>query len=299
MNSWRDSTAKQYTPHILRWFKFASDRNIDPFQPSVAYVLDFLADYFQNTGYSALNTARSALSSFIFVNNLPVGKHALVVRFMKGAFNMKPSFPRYTVTWDVNIVLKFLKDMPSLDTISLKFLTYKLVMLIALVTGQRCQTIKCLDLDNYDTLEDKVFFRITNLLKQTRPGVHLSAVELKRYTTDVDLCVVRCFEVYIHRTASLRENITQLFTSYCKPYKAASSSTIARWIRSVLQLAGIDTDLFKAHSTRAASSSAAFTAGMPINDILKAVGWNSNCVFGKFYHKEIVSSTYLGDSFLH
>lgn len=71
MNSRRDSTAKQYTPHIVRWFNFAKDKDIDPFQPTIAYVLDFLAEYFQYAGYSALNTARSDLSSFISVNNVP------------------------------------------------------------------------------------------------------------------------------------------------------------------------------------------------------------------------------------
>ncbi|CAC5372172.1 unnamed protein product [Mytilus coruscus] len=87
-------------------------------------------------------------------------------------------------------------------TISLKFLTYKLVMLTALVTGQRCQTLKFLDLNYYDVVGDNVCFRIMNLLKQSRPGVHLNAVDLKKYR-DSDLCVVRTLEVYIHRTAHL------------------------------------------------------------------------------------------------
>ncbi|CAC5371905.1 unnamed protein product [Mytilus coruscus] len=189
--------------------------------------------YFQNAGYSALNTARSALSSFISVNNVPVGKHALVIRFMKGAFNIKPSLPRYIITWDVNIVLKFLKDLPSLDTISLKFLTYKLVMLTALVTGQRCQTLRFLDLNYYDVVGDNVCFRIMNLLKQSRPGVHLNAVDLKKYR-DSDLCVVRTLEVYIHRTAHLRGDHTQLFITHSTPFKPVACATIARWIKQFL-----------------------------------------------------------------
>ncbi|CAC5405659.1 unnamed protein product [Mytilus coruscus] len=75
-------------------------------------------------------------------------------------------------------------------------------------------------------------------------------------------------------------------------------ATIARWIKTVLKLAGIDADMFKAHSTRAASTSAAFLAGMPIKDILKAAGWSNESVFGRFYQKKIAPSTYLGDTIL-
>jgi hypothetical protein len=42
-------------------------------------------------------------------------------------------------------------------------------------------------------------------------------------------------------------------------------------------LSGINTDIFKAHSTRSAAISAAFIAGNPIVDILKTDGWTSEC----------------------
>jgi hypothetical protein len=52
------------------------------------------------------------------------------------------SLPRYTATWDVNLVLN------SYEIFSLKYLTYKLVTLLALCTGQRCQTLSVLELNN-------------------------------------------------------------------------------------------------------------------------------------------------------
>ncbi|CAC5369294.1 unnamed protein product [Mytilus coruscus] len=91
---------------------------------------------------------------------------------------------------------------------------------------------------------------------------------------------------------------TQLFITHSKPFKPVACATIVRWIKTVLKLAGIDTDMFKAHSTRTASTSAAFSAGMPINDILKAAGWGNESVFGRFYQKKIAPSTYLGDTIL-
>ena len=62
-------------------------------------------------GYSAINTARCALSSFLnFDQNTNIGSHVLVKRFMRGIFVMKPSLPRYAVTWNVNIVLDYLEN---------------------------------------------------------------------------------------------------------------------------------------------------------------------------------------------
>jgi hypothetical protein len=54
-------------------------------------------------------------------------------------------------------------------------------------------------------------------------------------------------------------------------------NTISRWIKNVLCLSGINTDIFKAHSTRSAATCAVFIAGIPIVDILKTDGWTSEC----------------------
>jgi hypothetical protein len=68
-------------------------------------------------------------------------KHPLVRRFLQGAFNQRPSLPRNDVTWDVNIVLRYLQQQWPISNLSLKDLTIKCVMLLALTTGQRAQSI--------------------------------------------------------------------------------------------------------------------------------------------------------------
>ena len=45
---------------------------------------------------------------------------------------------------------------------------------------------------------------------------------------------------YLKLTANLRGNITRLFISTAKPYKITSQDTLARWIKTTLQSAGID-----------------------------------------------------------
>ena len=54
-----------------------------------------------------------------------------------------------------------------------------------------------------------------------------------------------------------------------KPHKPAHKDTIARWIKELMKLAGIDTDTFKPHSCRSASASAAKRSGIPIDQILQ------------------------------
>ena len=64
----------------------------------------------------------------------------------------------------------------------------------------------------------------------------------------------------------------------------------------MLSLAGIDTNKFKAYSTRSASSSAA-SAGITTNQILEEANWGSKSVFLQFYYKP-TSSNAVGVSVL-
>ena len=54
--------------------------------------------------------------------------------------------------------------------------------------------------------------------------------------------------------------------------------------------AGIDTNVFKAHSTRAAASSAA-SRTVDITHVLCTADWRSEKTFAKFYHKPIVNDS--------
>ena len=56
--------------------------------------------------------------------------------------------------------------------------------------------------------------------------------------------------------------------------------------------AGVDTTIFKPHSTHAATTSRAKTASVPIQEILKTAGWSSSRSFDKFYDKPVESSTF-------
>jgi hypothetical protein len=150
MQSWRGSTKKQYACYINQWTAFCAEKQVDNICPPVASVLDFLTElYHKGLKHSSINTARSALSTFILsADGKPIGQHPLVSRLLKGIYQVRPNTPKYRCIWDVNIVLRYLAQLHPLKKLSLRELTYKVVMLMLLVSGQRGQTIHLLDLKN-------------------------------------------------------------------------------------------------------------------------------------------------------
>ena len=94
-----------------------------------------------------------------------------------------------------------------------------------------------------------ITFTIRDTLKTTRPGKHLGPIEIRSFAPDSRLSPVTYIKHYITKTHSLRGN-PRLLISYTKPHKPVSTFTVARWIRSTLQDAGIDVSIFSAHNSR-------------------------------------------------
>lgn len=90
---------------------------------------------------TSINTARSALSALLHRkdNTIPFGQLPLVKRFMKGIFELRPSFPRYEAVWDVNKVFAYFRQKCNVSDLSLKELSERLTFLLLLLSGQRSQ----------------------------------------------------------------------------------------------------------------------------------------------------------------
>ena len=65
---------------------------------------------------------------------------------------------------------------------------------------------------------------------------------------------------------------------------------LSRRIKNVLNDSGVDTSIFKSHSTRHASTSLASIKGVNLVEIRKTAGWSAKSnVFAKFFNRPIVS----------
>ncbi|XP_067021506.1 uncharacterized protein [Acropora muricata] len=147
MQSWSANTHKQYQPYVAQWLKFCRGRETNPYDPPIGTLLDFLVTlHDKGLKYSTLNTAKSAISAVILpTNNHTIGTHPLVSRFMRGIYKSNPPTPGYHTTWKVQTVLTYLLSQDSVEKLDLKSLTLKLLMLIALVSAQRGQSVHMLD----------------------------------------------------------------------------------------------------------------------------------------------------------
>ncbi|CAH3019867.1 unnamed protein product, partial [Porites evermanni] len=155
-----------------------------------------------------------------------------------GASN--PPTPRYHTTWNVQTVLTHLSSQDSVEKLDLKSLTLKLLMLIALVSAQRGQSIHMLDTACMKVTESSYEFSLPEHVKQSRPSFKTPSVILKAYPVNKALCVYSHLTEYLRRTQSLRGAETKLFISFVKPHKRVSRDTISRWIRTTMESAGID-----------------------------------------------------------
>ena len=124
---------------------------------------------------------------------------------------------------------------------------------------------------------------ITEQLKTTKPGSHQIPLDLISYPDDKNLCIFHPLKECISRTAQLRQNNWNLFISFQKLHLPGTKDTIARWVKTTLKSAGINTEIFAAHSCRGASTSAAQAAGLSLTAIMRSAGWSNAKTFARFY----------------
>ena len=134
---------------------------------------------------------------------------------------------------------------------------------------------------------------------KSKPGVSNRQVVLESFERPC-ICVATTLKEYLVRTKAMRgSSQSELLLSYVKPYKPVSRDTVSRWVRRTLALAGIDMTKYSAHSTRAASVSAASRANVNIDDILQIAGWSSECCFAHIYNKPIAKVSSMQDQSCH
>ena len=208
---------------------------------------------------------------------------------MKGVYHLRPPQPRYTGRWDVKQVLDFLKRKGDSESLSIKDLTLKLAMLLALLNADSASDLCALDVRYLSLTRNGAEFQLVTLTKSARPDRHLSS--FYAVFQDKTVCPVTTLQLYLTRTADWRtdQSRNQLFLSINKPHHPVTPATVARWLKETLMKAGVSTE-FTAHSTRAAAVSVAFDKGVSIKDILNTADWSSDSVFKKHYYKQSTCS---------
>lgn len=285
------NSLKQYNVTLKKWWFFCSTRDKDPFNFDIPFILEFLTNIFNSgVSYSSLNTYRSALA-LIFGKRF--SENDIVTRFLKGVFRSRPSFPKYQTTWDPNVVLIYLTRFFPNEEISLLQITKKAAVLLALSTGQRVQTLSLIRLCNVQISDSVIEIVINDIIKTSAPYRPMPRLVIPFFPNKIEICPAKTLSSYLEATSSYRtsENTNHLFLTTRKPIHNACSSTISRWIKDIMSESGVNTEIFSAHSTRHASTSAAQRQGLSIDLIKKCAGWSGDSlVFAKFYNRPLTSN---------
>ena len=165
----RGGTRSQYDSAIRGWREFCLRGKIYPTGPSIEDILAYLTHMYEDgMQYNNIASTKSALANIISLPGLScISAHPLLQRFLKGVYNLRPPNPRYSMIWNTYVVIDYLQSLHTND-ISLKLLSYKTVMLLTLLSGQRVSTLHYFRIDELQSRESEVIFNVTALLKHDK-----------------------------------------------------------------------------------------------------------------------------------
>ena len=91
-------------------------------------------------------------------------------------------------------------------------------------------------------------------------------------------------KAYLERTSLLRGKEESLFITIRKPYTKASATTIARWVKAVIDQSG---ETGTGGSTRSTSTSTALSKQVTLEKIVKAGDWARVSTFKRHYYRAV------------
>ena len=134
--------------------------------------LQLLSELFEDgLQHRTINSIRSAVSmTHDQVEDAPIGQHLLVTRPLKGVYNLRPPQPRYSDTWNVDMVIRHLQSLGNYSKLTLKVLGQKLALLMALVEASRSSEIHALDVRYRVFKPEGMLFSLPTLTKKRTCG---------------------------------------------------------------------------------------------------------------------------------
>lgn len=202
---------------------------------------------------------------------------------MRGVFNLRPPVARYTSIWDVNIVLAYLACF-MVETF--KDRVMKLSTVFMLLSGNRVNMLTHMKVNCLYITEKECTFVFDETLKHSRPNLNTTPMIFRAFPDHPSLCPVKMAWEYLEVRNKLSDDAS-FFVTHKAPHTQPSPDTIARWIKDMLVLSGVESGKYTAHSCRHASTSSAMLRGIGLGTILKSACWSNVKTFKKHYFKEI------------
>ena len=304
----RNSTLRVYSSHLRHYFDWWDERQIDPYHASIPEIADFLESHFtEGLQVATIKGYKSTIASIHW--SLPDGTklnsdpNRSLHFIMEGMNNVRPPVRKIMPEWDLGTVLSHLSKSPyeSLQSADIGIWLSRLHFLIAIASGRRGSEIHVLATGDHIVFGNRgttLHFRPEFLAKNERSDFTMSLMFLpyldplrKQDRKERLICPVRALRWYLARTETARASCkcSQLFITSRKPFKPAAKSTTAGWIVTAIVKADAvvrGDSMPSAHSTRAVSSSWAFSQGLSIAEIMNTVSWKSKLTFTTRYLRD-------------
>ncbi|KAL0170709.1 hypothetical protein M9458_035305, partial [Cirrhinus mrigala] len=300
------STRRLYDLKWRIFVNWCSSHGKDPRSCGIKSVLSFLQEGLdRHLSASTLKVHVAAISAnHDLVGGRSVGKHDLIIRFLRGARRLNPPRSHLIPSWDLAVVLQGLQQDPfePLQSVELDALSFKTALLTALTSIKRVGDLQALSV-NSSCLEFGP--ADSHVVLRPRPGYvpkvpttpfRDQVVTLQALSSQEDdpnltlLCPVRALRIYMERTQPFRRS-EQLFVCYGgqQKGKAVSKQRISHWLVNAIRMAYLARGLpcpleVRAHSTRGIAASAALANGASLTDICRAAGWATPNTFARFYN---------------
>ncbi|XP_051980853.1 uncharacterized protein LOC127642225 [Xyrauchen texanus] len=292
--------------------EWCEGRRVTSYQCSITDILCFLQDLMdKGRSFSTIKVYLAAIAAcHVGFDSATVGQHPLIRRFMKGARRSLPVPRRVVPEWDLSMVLDTMSQQPfePLGSISLKNLSFKTALLLALASAKRVSDMHAFSVHpsctKFSLSGDKVFLRPNPAFMPkcfpafTCEVIELSALHPAPFSSTEDqrlnaLCPVCALRVYLDRTSSFRKS-DQLFISWGPPHsgKPISKQCLSHWLVEAISLAyesrGVQPpEGIRAHSTRGMAASWALFKGVSLQDICAAASWASPHTFARYYRLDV------------
>ncbi|CAG5107937.1 Protein of unknown function [Cotesia congregata] len=171
-----------------RWLVFAQENKIDAFEPASTEVISFLTSRFnEGAKYGTLNLSRAAIS---LISKNSLSNDPLLSRFIRGTYKIRPARPKYSETWDTDIVLTYIEKMTDLDKLKLKELTEITATLLILITAHRLQTLALIKTENIIESTVGLKIKIPDLIKTSRPGEKQPILSIPFFKDRRNICPI-------------------------------------------------------------------------------------------------------------
>ncbi|KAG0742421.1 hypothetical protein G6F16_005407 [Rhizopus arrhizus] len=212
---------------------------------------------YSSTHLNTLRSSNASVFSIIHSQKQPTADQPLIEDFFSAKRNSEVKIPseQQLATWDINILVEYIKkELSPTSGLSLVQLQLKTILLLCIATMWRPRS----DIDRlqcHDVILKKDETTTSIRIHARNPKAGQVKWVTIRTVEDENVCPVRTAHQFILKTATIRQILPKdhtFFLTYLdsttKQPTSIRPTTVANWIKAVMDKAGIDTNNYQVHS---------------------------------------------------